>query len=86
MLDSADILPDRQPAFRNRPVERSVLGLAGEPNEIPGRIGERIERIGLAQRLATARRAGDVLPRRVAIERVAGNVKANILGAATTGS
>ena len=35
MLDPADILPDRQPFLGLRSIERSVLGLAREADEIP---------------------------------------------------
>ena len=52
MLDPADILVDRQPAFGRRLVERPVRRLAGEADEIPGGIDEGVERVGLAHRTA----------------------------------
>src|SRR3546814_16077700 len=48
MLDPAYILADREPAFRHGAVERPVVGLTGESNEIPARIHQRIEHVGLS--------------------------------------
>src|SRR3546814_13946848 len=45
-----------------------------------GGIDEGVERVGLAQRLAAARRAASVLPRRMAHKRVAGDGEIDILG------
>ncbi len=80
MLDAANILVNRQPAFGLGAIERLVAGLAGEADEIPARIDERIERVGPAHRRAAAVGAIDMLPGRVAIQRIAGNVEADILG------
>ena len=80
VLDAADILVDRQPLLRARPVERFRVRLAGEADEIPRRIDERVERIGLASCIGAAGRAGDVLPGWMAIERVAGDVERHVLG------
>src|SRR3546814_13267706 len=80
VLHPADILADGQPLFDGRLVERPVVGLAGEADEIPRRIDEGVERIGLTQRGRAARRARDMLPRRMAIERVAGDVEADVVG------
>ncbi len=80
MLHTADILADREPALGDGAIERLVLRLAGEADEIPGRIGERIERVGLAQCRLAARRAIDMLPRRMAIERVARHVERHVIG------
>jgi hypothetical protein len=57
MLDPANILPDRKPRLGFLAVERRVAWLAGEADEIPGGIDERIERIGLAPRRAATGRA-----------------------------
>ena len=62
MLDPADILRDRQPCLGLGAVERLVRRLAGEADEVPARIDERVERVGLALRLAAALRAIDMLP------------------------
>ena len=80
MLDPADILPDREPLLGLRSVERPILGLAGEADEIPAGIDERVERVGLAPRLAAATRAVDQSPAIVAVERVAGKFEADVLG------
>ena len=80
MLDPADILADRQPLLGLRAVERLVLGLAGEADEIPAGIDEGVERVGLAPGRATAFRAVDLAPAGMAIERIAGNVEADVLG------
>src|SRR3546814_9022821 len=66
MFDAADILVDGQPARDHCGVERLVRRGAGEAEEIPARIDEGVERVGLAHRRAAARRAGDMLPRRMA--------------------
>src|SRR3546814_7351629 len=63
VLHPADILADGQPLFDGRLVERPVVGLAGEADEIPRRIDEGVEGIGLTQRGRAARRARDMLPR-----------------------
>src|SRR4051812_48891050 len=80
MLDAADILIDRQPALGLRAVERLVGGLAGEADEIPARIDEGIERIGLAARGAVAIRALHLVPGGVPLERVARYLEADIVG------
>src|SRR5258706_10210638 len=80
MLDPADILRDRQPLLRHRPIERCAPRLAGEAYEIPGRIDERIECVGLTPRCAAAGRAIDMFPARMPVERIAGNVEGHILG------
>ena len=85
MLDAADILVDRQPLLGLLAVERPVVRLAREAHEIPGRIDERVERVGLAQGGAAAARAIDILPGRVPVERVAGISKLTSSGR-TTGS
>ena len=80
MLDPADILFDRQPFGDLVAFERFVIGLAGEAQEIPARIHECVERIGLAGRRAAAGRAGGVLPRRMAQQRVARSLEVDIFG------
>src|SRR3546814_14724345 len=54
MLDPAYILADREPAFRHGAVERPVVGLTGESNEIPARLAKRIARVGLPPGAAAA--------------------------------
>ena len=49
MLDPADILRDRQPRLGFDAVERPVARLAGEADEVPARIDEGVERVGLAR-------------------------------------
>src|SRR4051812_6315115 len=71
MLDSADILADRQPALGLGGVERPVPGLACEANEIPARVDEGVERVGLPSPGVAAGGALDPGPGRVAVERVA---------------
>ena len=80
MLDPADILIDRQPFFRCLAVEWLVLGLAGKADEIPARIDKGIERVGFAPCRFAASRAIDLAPRWMAVERVAGDVEADVLG------
>ena len=80
MLDSADILFDRQPFRDLVPVERLVLGLTGEAQEIPGGIDEGVERVGLANGLAAASGAIDMLPAFVPFERIARRLEIDIIG------
>ncbi len=80
MFDAANILRHRHPAFGLFAVERLVGGLAGKADEIPARIGKGIERVGFAPRRFLAIGAGHVLPRRVAIKRIAGHIEAYIFG------
>src|SRR5205814_8159520 len=54
VLDPADILRDRQPFLGFGAVERAILRLAREAAEIPARIDEGVERVGLAPAFATA--------------------------------
>ena len=62
MLDAADILRDREPRLGLGAVERLVLGLAGEADEIPARIDEGVERVGFTRGGAAAARAIDQAP------------------------
>ena len=80
VLDTADILPHRQPAGDFRRVERRIHRLAGKAQEIPGGIDECVERVGLAPRRMAALRAIDMLPRRVALQRIARNGEVHVLG------
>src|SRR5690348_9484522 len=79
VLDPADILRDRKPLLGFGPVERFIGRLAGEADEVPARVHEGIERVGLARGLAAATRALNVFPRRVAVEWVAGLVEVDVL-------
>src|SRR5439155_15551692 len=80
MLDPADILVDGEPFLGLLAVERPVRRLACEADEVPARIDEGVERVGLALRRPAAAWAGHRLPALVAVERVAGNVEADVLG------
>ena len=81
MLDAADILVDRQPMIGRRPIGRGRrIGRIGEAHEIPGRIDERIHRVRLARRRPAALRAGDVLPCRMAVKRIAGLIERHVVG------
>ena len=79
MLDAADVLVDRQPMVGHRRIvrRRRVVGI-GEAHEVPRRIDERVHRVGLARRRATALRAGDVLPCRMTVERIARLIEAHV--------
>ena len=80
VLDAADILIDRQPVVRHRRVDRRrCIGRVGEAGEIPGRIDEGVHRVGFALRRAAALRTGDVLPGRVAIERIARLIERDVV-------
>ena len=80
VLDAADILIDRHHAVDDRGRGRRVLvPWIGEARKVPGRVDERVHGVGVAQRLAAALRAGDMLPGRMMVERVARLVEADIL-------
>ena len=81
VLDAADVLVDRQPAVDHGAVGRRAFDPGvGEAREIPGRVHEGVHGIGLAPRGLAALRAVDVLPGRVAVERVAGAVEGDVVG------
>jgi hypothetical protein len=81
VLDAADILVDRQEAVDDGAVGRTLgpPGI-GEAGEIPGRIDEGVHRVGFAPRGRAALRAGDMLPARVMVERVARLVEGDVVG------
>src|SRR5690348_15394144 len=79
MLDAADILANRQPLFGLGAIERLVRRLARKSDKIPARIDEGVERVRLARRLAAAGRAMDILPGRMAVERIAGFLEIHVL-------
>ena len=80
VLDAADILIDRQPVVDHLAVgRRVVVPRIGEAREVPGRIDEGVHGVGLAPRRAAALRAGDVLPGRMAVERIARLVEGDVL-------
>src|SRR5690606_26425623 len=60
--------------------ERLGGRLAGETQEIPARIDERIERVGFARRRGAAFRAIDMFPGRVPDQRVAGRLEIDVFG------
>ena len=80
VLDSADVLVDREPAVDRRGSGGCVLipGI-GEAREIPRGIPEGVHGIGLASRRLATGRAGAVFPRRVMVERVARPVEGHII-------
>ena len=80
VLDAADILIDRHHPVGDGGRGRRVLvpGI-GEARKIPGRIHERVHGVGFALGFAAALRAGDVLPGRMMVERVAGLVEGGVL-------
>ena len=81
MLDAADVLVDRQPMIGHRRIGRGrFVGRIGEAHEIPGRIDEGVHRVGLARRGPPALRASDVLPCRMAVERIAGLIERHVVG------
>ena len=80
MLDPANILPDRKPRLGLGAVERRILGLAREADEIPARIDKRVEGVSLTPRLAAAGRAINQTPAVVPVERVAGQLERHICG------
>ena len=71
VLDAADILIDRQPIADGIGVDRLARVRRAEARKIPGRIDEGVHRVGLARGRTAALRAGDVLPGRMAVERIA---------------
>ena len=76
VLDAADILVDRQPAALavDAGQRRSALLVprVGEAREIPGRIDERVHRVGVAARLRLPHCGqADMLPARMMVERIA---------------
>ena len=80
VLDAADIVLHRHPLGDFLRIEGLVGRLAGKAQEVPRAVHKRVERVGLAPRRCAALGAVHVLPRRVAFERVAGDVEADILG------
>ncbi len=82
VLDAADILVDRHPVIDRRLHQRDVGGRAAIAGEIPGAVDEGVERVGLPPRRGAAGRAGDMLPGRVVVERIAGTVEGDVVGQA----
>jgi hypothetical protein len=80
VLDPADILFHRHPLADLFGIERAVGRLAGEAQEVPRRIDEGIERVGLAPGGLAALRAIDMLPGGVADQRVARRLEIDVLG------
>ena len=82
VLDAADILVHRHPVIDRRLHQRDVGGRAAIAGEIPGAVDEGVERVGLPPGRGAAGRAGDVLPGRVVVQRVAGPVEGDVVGQA----
>ena len=79
VLDAADILIDRHPVVGDLRVGRRLLvPRIGEAHEVPGRVDEGVHGVGLAPRRACALRARDVLPGRMAVERIARSVEGDV--------
>src|SRR5207248_6725129 len=57
-----------------------IRRLAGKADKIPTRIDEGGERVRFAGGRSAAARASDMLPRRMAVERIAGLVELDIIG------
>ena len=79
MLDTANILADRQPRLYFVRIKWFVAGLAGKTDEVPAGVGECIQRVGFAARRFLTIGAFHMLPGRVAIKRVARHVETDIL-------
>ena len=79
MLDPADILIHRQPAFRRRRIDALIPAAGCIAREIPAGFKKRIERIRLPLRRVAAARAVHLFPARVMRQRVAGLIECHIL-------
>ena len=80
VLDAADVLIDRQPVVDHLAVGRRGRDpRIGEAREVPRRVDEGVHGVGLAPRRAAALRAGDVLPGRMAVERIARLVEGDVV-------
>jgi hypothetical protein len=71
VLNAADILVHRHPVVRGRAVDRLFSAGIGETGEVPGRVDEGVEGVGLPVGRATTDRAGNIPPRLVARQRIA---------------
>ena len=79
MLDAADILVDRQPVADGVRIGRHGRVRTAEAREVPGRIDERIHGVGLAHGRRHRNGTCDMLPGRVTVERIAGNVERHVV-------
>ena len=79
VLNPADILRNGQPRLHLIGIKRLVAWLRCKADEIPARIGESIQRVGLAPRRFLTVRAFDMLPCRMPVERITGHVETDIL-------
>ena len=80
VLDAADILIDRHPGIDHRAIGRRGRDpRIGEALEIPRRVDERVHGVGLAHAARAALRTLDVLPGRMAVERIAGPVEGHVV-------
>src|ERR1700758_5099666 len=78
MFDAADVLIDRHPVIDCFALKRNWCPGRAETQEIPRRIEEGVERVGLAAGRSAATRAIDMFPGRMMIERVARPVEGDI--------
>ena len=80
VLDAADILVDRQPGVCDLRHRRRLRTGRGEAGEIPGRVDEGVHRVRLAASAGAAGGTGNVLPRRMVVERVTGPLEGDVVG------
>ena len=80
VLNAANILVDGHPVIGRCAVGGRVRVKAGKAGIIPAAVNKRVECICFARRVAAAFRASRVLPRGVAVERIARRVEADIFG------
>ena len=80
MFDAADILINVHPIVGLGQIGGRCRMWCGKAGVIPRAVHEGVHGVGLAPRRGTAGRAGAIAPGRVTVQRVAGNVKGDIIG------
>ena len=78
VLDAANILVYRHPVLDRVALEGDRRTRRAIPQKIPGRIKKGVERVGLAAGRPAAARALNVLPGRMAVERIARPVERDV--------